>query len=174
MVVLARRSPLHQFVIQAIKNAAPRASVRVAADEAGSQAKQLSVAVPDNPPRLRHRAMGWLARIAGLEAHHPPSEPTVVTRQAAPTTSLTTYDAKQYNWSSFFCPYCDATGFVKCSSGHLACDGTVQIRSGSRFHQCFCGNAGFISGTIESFNGRQSIRRIRFYGKFSRRTVCAN
>jgi hypothetical protein len=38
-----------------------------------------------------------------------------------------------------------------------ACDGTVQIRNGKPFHQCYCGNAGFISGTIENFDGKQSM-----------------
>jgi hypothetical protein len=47
--------------------------------------------------------------------------------------------------------------FVKCSGGHLACDGTVQIRNGKPFHQCYCANAGFISGTIENFDGKQSM-----------------
>jgi hypothetical protein len=43
-----------------------------------------------------------------------------------------------------------ASGFVKCSGGHLACDGTVQIRNGRRFHQCYCGCAGFIEGSIKT------------------------
>lgn len=42
------------------------------------------------------------------------------------------------------------TGFVKCSGGHLACNGTVELRNGQRFHQCFCGEEGFIDGVIKT------------------------
>jgi hypothetical protein len=50
IVQLARRSPLHKFVVQAIKNAPLR------------------------------------------------------------------YDAGEYNWASFFCPYCNASNFIKCGA----------------------------------------------------------
>jgi hypothetical protein len=154
VIVLTRRSPFHKFVIQAVKNAPPRAAAQAAVDGTDALTKHLSVTAHD-PTLLPSRAKGWLARIAGLEGQLASSERTVA-HQSVPAPSLTTYDAEQYNWSSFFCPYCNAKGFVKCSGGHLACDAGVQIRSGSRFHQCFCGNAGFISGTIETFEGRQS------------------
>jgi hypothetical protein len=59
--------------------------------------------------------------------------------------------ADEYNWSGFSCPYCNASSFVQGGCGHLACDGTAELRNGQRFHQCFCGHAGFIIGTIKNF-----------------------
>jgi hypothetical protein len=105
------------------------------------------------------RARGWWARIASFKGETVSNE-RAVTHHPEPTPPLMTYSAEHYNWSSFFCPYCNAQGFIKCMGGHLACDGSVQIRSRGRFHQCFCGNAGFISGTIESFKGTQSTMTI--------------
>jgi hypothetical protein len=155
VVVLARRSPLHQFVIHAIKNAAPPASGPVSANE-GSQ-HHPSVAAPSSSASLPPpRATGWLTRITNLKGHRAAIERSAVARHPAPAHSLTTYDAKEYNWSSFLCPYCRAAGFVKCGGGHLACDGSVQVRNGGRFHLCFCGNAGYIFGTIESISGTAS------------------
>lgn len=156
VVVLARRSPLHQFVIHSIKNAAPRASGPASADDKGLQVNQLSVPAANTSALLPHRATGWLACIQNFKDHYASTQRSTVARHAAPAQSVTTYDAKEYNWSSFFCPYCNATGFVKCTGRHLACDGGVQIRNGSRFHQCFCGNAGVISGMIESYEGKRS------------------
>jgi hypothetical protein len=73
-----------------------------------------------------------------------PKEPT-----AGMTVPVATYNIGEYNWSGFSCPYCSASRFVDCpgQGGHLACDGTAELRNGRRFHQCFCGEAGFISGT---------------------------
>jgi hypothetical protein len=65
------------------------------------------------------------------------------------------YDADEYNWSGFFCPYCNASSFVSCAGGHLACDGTIQIRKGGRFHQCFCGHAAFVSGTMKALESKR-------------------
>jgi hypothetical protein len=79
-------------------------------------------------------------------------------RQTPIAVSTSTNDADEYNWSGFSCPYCDAPGFVSCAGGHLACDGTIQVRKGGRFHQCFCGHAAFIVGTIKTFeNERLSV-----------------
>jgi hypothetical protein len=69
--------------------------------------------------------------------------------------NLLRYDATEYNWASFFCPYCNASNFIKCGAGHLVCDSSVQIRNGRRFHQCFCGNAGFIEGVIKTIEANQ-------------------
>jgi hypothetical protein len=65
------------------------------------------------------------------------------------TAPVATYNIGEYNWSGFSCPYCSASSFVACpgQGGHLACDGTAELRNGRRFHQCFCGEAGFISST---------------------------
>jgi hypothetical protein len=71
------------------------------------------------------------------------------------TAGTAQHDANEYNWESFLCPYCDASSFIKCSGGHLACDGTVQMRNGRRFHQCYCGSAGFIEGAIKSIEANQ-------------------
>src|ERR1700694_3782918 len=65
------------------------------------------------------------------------------------------YAADEYNWSGFFCPYCNASSFVSCAGGHLACDGTIQIRKGGRFHQCFCGHAAFINGTMKEIESKR-------------------
>jgi MASE1 protein len=69
--------------------------------------------------------------------------------------SVTTNDASEYNWSGFFCPYCNAPSFVSCGGGHLSCDGTVEIRNGRPFRQCFCGHAAFISGNIKTFESER-------------------
>jgi hypothetical protein len=69
-------------------------------------------------------------------------------------------DANEYNWTSFFCPYCSATSFVQCRGGHFACDGTVEIRSGRPFHQCFCGTCGFLEGTIKTIEATRSIFQV--------------
>jgi hypothetical protein len=79
-------------------------------------------------------------------------------RQTPIAVSTGTNSADEYNWSGFSCPYCDAPGFVSCAGGHLAYDGTIQVRKGGRFHQCFCGHAAFIVGTIKTFeNERLSV-----------------
>jgi hypothetical protein len=31
----------------------------------------------------------------------------------------------------------------------------VELRNGRRFHQCFCGDAGFIDGLIKTFEGKR-------------------
>jgi hypothetical protein len=50
----------------------------------------------------------------------------------------------------------DQLGLTTAAS--LACDGTIQVRKDGRFHQCFCGRAGFISGMIKTFeNERLSV-----------------
>jgi hypothetical protein len=78
------------------------------------------------------------------------------------TTPAPMHDANEYNWNGFSCPYCGASSFVSCGGGHLACDGAVELRNGRKFHQCFCGHAGFISGTIKSLaSNRLSVEAER-------------
>ena len=87
---------------------------------------------------------GWLARIVGsksVASATPPNE-ALTGRPTPGAVSATTNDAAEYNWSGFSCPFCNAAGFVSCGGGHLACDGTIQVRKDGRFHQCFCGRAG--------------------------------
>jgi hypothetical protein len=150
IVVLSRRSPLHQFVIQAIKHAPSRQPTPGAQEDApASEAVgQVSSAHALPPARI----IGWLARITGAKAPTTANSavPQSASRSPAPSVPAS-YEAKHYNWSSFLCPYCDADSFVKCTGGHLTCDGTAQVRHGKRFHECFCGKAGFISGAIEAF-----------------------
>jgi hypothetical protein len=98
---------------------------------------------------------GWLARISGRFAA--PSSRRETSGERSPTASPVSqqHDASKYNWSGFSCPYCGASSFVKCSSGHLACDGAAEMRNDRRFHRCFCGHSGYIGGHIQSFNDRR-------------------
>ena len=90
---------------------------------------------------------GYQTTSSSKAAVAPNDQPTVTTDAAA------THDADEYNWSGFSCPYCSASSFVSGACGHLTCNGTNELRNGRYFHQCFCGHAGFISGTIKSFKG---------------------
>jgi hypothetical protein len=103
---------------------------------------------------------GWLAKITGRKTSVIPATP----RMAAPAAKedlpgtmapATTHDATSYNWSGFSCPYCSSSSFVRCAGGHLACDGTAELRNGRRFHQCFCGEAGFINGVIQTIDDKR-------------------
>jgi transcription elongation factor Elf1 len=160
-VIGSRRSPLHKFTVQKIEKAIPKATDPL---EAGSpySSPQLGPrnALPALPPAATG-VVGWLARIVGRKTDVVPSKPISEVPNAQRTTaaiSATTNDADEYNWSGFFCPYCNAAGFVSCGGGHLACDGTIQVRKDGRFHQCFCGRAGFISGMIKTYkNERLSV-----------------
>jgi EF hand len=71
------------------------------------------------------------------------------------TPPVAAHSINEYNWSGFSCPYCSASNFVSCSGGHLACDGTAELRDGRRFRQCFCGQAGFITGTMNTVEGKR-------------------
>ena len=92
---------------------------------------------------------------AGLPAKVSRSASIAEQVATSPMSKPLSYDANEYNWASFFCPYCKASNIIKCGAGHLVCDSTVEMRNGRRFHQCFCGNAGFIEGTIKSFEATQ-------------------
>jgi hypothetical protein len=155
IIQLMRRSPLHKFVVQGIKDATPRPHPS-ANEERG--AVQKSTKAVDNQDtasdQLTSRKPGrWLARLfetVGL----PPISSTSMSA-ATPASNLLSYDAHEYNWTSFLCPYCGASGFIQCATGPLVCDGTIEIRNGRRFYQCFCGSAGFIDGTIKTFEAKQ-------------------
>ncbi len=157
-VILSRRSPLHKFVVQKTNKVTVEASRPARAEQCSSSqqpvlkadASPLSLAAP--------RVGGWLARIMGRKV---PPHPAVPKNQATiiPAPAVT-YDADEYNWSGFSCPYCSASSFVSGACGHLACNGTAELRNGRHFHQCFCGHAGFISGTIKTFEStRLSVER---------------
>jgi len=157
-VISSRRSPLHKFTVQKVEKAVAKATGPF---ETGSP-KSSSQSGPRNaPPALppaAPRVAGWLAWMVGRKTEVVLTKPL----SEAPKDQLTgaaisvaTSDADEFNWSGLFCPYCAASSFVSCRGGHLACDGTVQVRKDGRFHQCFCGRAGFISGMIKTFENER-------------------
>jgi hypothetical protein len=156
--VSSRRSPLHKFIIQKITKPAPE--VRQPADaESLSVAQQLALETGARSlPLPSPRAGGWLSRLTGrkpVSSRSVPPPGASEDRQADTTPPVAAHSMDEYNWNGFSCPYCSAAGFVSCSGGHLACDGTAKLRDGRRFHQCFCGRAGFISGTIKTVESRR-------------------
>jgi hypothetical protein len=164
IVQLARRSPLHKFVIHGIKDApAPsRSSGEVGSTSVSTEADSEKAMIPNQrsdaprpsrPAVLLSRLFGKAVQAASPTQH---SEDGVTKADSKAKLYPTRHDASDYNWSSFFCPYCNATSFIRCHGGHFACDGTVQIRSGRRFHQCFCRGAGFIEGAIKSFEVKET------------------
>jgi hypothetical protein len=158
IVQLSRRSPLHKFVVQGIKHAPPRPTQPIKEERhAPPQATEAVENQSASLGRLTGPKPGrWLARVFGKTG--PPATCSSASIAEPVTTSpsnLLRYDATEYNWASFFCPYCNASNFIKCGAGHLVCDSTVEMRNGRRFHQCFCGNAGFIEGTITTIEANQ-------------------
>lgn len=164
VVQLSRRSPLHKFVIQGIKNAAPRPSEASRETGSASRRETLGSSNTSTPQLTGPKSGGWLAHLFGKAADlgattsSPPATSNPEASSQPPTPIR--HDANEYNWASFLCPYCNASGFVQCGGGHLACDGTAELRSGRRFHQCFCGNAGFIEGTIKTFDANHSTLQV--------------
>jgi hypothetical protein len=159
-VISSRRSPLHKFTVQKVEKALPKATSPL---ETGSPKSPPQPGPRNGPPALPPATpgvVGWLARIVGRKTDVVSSKPIseVTNDQRTTAISAATNDADEYNWSGFFCPYCSASSFVSCGGGHLACDGTIQVRKDGRFHQCFCGRAGFIRGMIKTFeNERLSV-----------------
>jgi transcription elongation factor Elf1 len=158
VVQLSRRSPLHKFVVQGIKNAPPPPGKSTQGTMSAAPTAAMESGHP-SPQRLSGPGPGrWLANLFGNAAPVPPSRSgAVADSKVSQTPAPISHDANQYNWASFFCPYCNATNFVQCAGGHFACDGSIEVRSGRRFHQCFCGNAGFIEGTIKTIQSNSSI-----------------
>jgi hypothetical protein len=154
-VISARRSPLHKFVIQEIKRFPTAAAEREVEQRPSSQKPAATAAETPSLPPASTRVGGWLARFVGGRKSIAPREQTATTPKQGVSGPKSAHNAEQYNWSGFSCPYCSATSFVSCSGGHLACDGSAQLRGGRRFHQCFCGSAGFITGTIKSVEGKR-------------------
>jgi hypothetical protein len=160
IVQLMRRSPLHKFVVQGIKNAPPRTSQSLEED-LSTPASKIEAIESQNAPldRITGAKPGrWLARMFGMGGVPTiPDSVSIVEKVTSPVPAPNSlrFDANEYNWTSFFCPYCNASSFIKCGVGHLVCDSTIEMRNGRRFHQCFCGNAGFIEGTIKIFEANQ-------------------
>ena len=161
VVQLSRRSPFHKFVVQAIKNAPPRPSKPSEKSVPTAQKEAFESSNSSTHQITEPKSGRWLAILFGKAAAigATTSSPVGISDVEATrsTPAPIRHDANEYNWTSFFCPYCTATGFIKCQGGHFACDGTAEIRSARRFHQCFCGNAGFIEGTIKTIEANQSI-----------------
>jgi hypothetical protein len=160
-VISSRRSPLHKFVIQKINRAADGASRPAEAERFSSSQKNGLVAGAPPVPLAAPRGGGWLARIVAAVVPSMPLHQAMpedqATRAPAPAAR---HNADEYNWSGFYCPYCGASSFVSGACGHLACNGTAELKNGRHFHQCFCGHAGFISGTINAFEGKRlSVER---------------
>lgn len=177
VIQLTRRSPLHKFVIHSVKDAPVTTGSpdQVGTTSTSAQANSQKAMIPSqrsdkpwpSPSALLSSLFG-----KGLEVASPARDFENGLTEANNDASLypTSHDASEYNWSSFFCPYCNATNFVRCSGGHFACDGTVQIRSGRRFHQCFCGSAGFIEGAIKSFDAKEATLNLDAVSPNPRRT----
>jgi transcription elongation factor Elf1 len=157
-VVSSRRSPRHKFVIQKI--------TKPTSNEASPSSETPVAVVPQSAvegigplPVAAPKTGGWLSLLTGRKAVVTASVQTSVVPQDRPADRamphMTQHSMDEYNWTGFSCPYCSAPSFVSCSGGHLACDGTAKVRSGRRFHQCFCGQAGFISGTIRTVESRR-------------------
>jgi hypothetical protein len=157
-VISSRRSPLHKFVIQKITTPLPEAG-RPADAESPAPAQQPALDTATERmslagPKLR----GWLSRLTGRKAVSSlaTSSPGLSKEtQVGEGSTTAAHSIEEYNWSGFSCPYCGASNFVSCGGGHLACDGTATLRDGRRFHQCFCGQAGFISGSIQRVESRR-------------------
>ena len=153
-VISSRRSPLHKFLLKVIERAAP-------APSPSREASTRNAVVHSSQMRGSYLSR-WLTLIRKRKGRAVvPSVPAPAPRQEtfAPTALTTKHDANEYNWAGFSCPYCSASSFVRCGAGHLACDGMVEVRNGRDFYQCFCGEAGLISGTIKSFEAKQSSAR---------------
>ena len=157
IVQFSRRSPLHRFVIQGLKQAPPR-QTQASVNPAPITSDERLISGVDAAPRLpRPKSTSLLARLFGksaevVSANTPPAPATSsvpdTAGQKLPTPS--SHDASDYNWASFFCPYCQASGVIRCSGGHFTCDGTAELRNGQRFFRCFCGNAGLIAGQFKT------------------------
>jgi len=155
-VISSRRSPLHKFVVQRIMKPMPETIDATVADPPSSSRQQAlrSDALPLLPPVAR--GGGWLTRIVGRIVEvmaSVPSAPVSTNHEANTIIPASTYDMDDYNWSGFSCPYCSASNIVSCPGGHLTCNGSVKLRNGRRFYQCFCGQAEFISGAIRTVEG---------------------
>jgi len=154
-VISSRRSPHHTFTIQSIKKigTAMRSPEEEQPSNPQSQAVTSTSAAPLLPPSTSNVG-GLLTRLLGRtpKVVATPPRPDSLKEQAldAPAIPRATYNADEYNWSGFSCPYCGASSFVSCRGGHLACDGSSSLRNGQKFHQCFCGHAGIITGTIKT------------------------
>jgi hypothetical protein len=157
-VISSRRSPLHKFVIQATNKAAQK-STHPQKAKTPSSSPQLAAKATPALPGAGSKIGGWLvglirSKAADLAAATT-SEVAGKDRSSDIKAAAASYAADEYNWSGFVCPYCDSASFVSCRGGHLACQGTVENRNGGLFHQCFCGQAGFVTGTMKTLESKR-------------------
>jgi hypothetical protein len=157
-VISSRRSPLHKFVIQKITRPAPDAPSTAGRDSVSATQQPAIDTAPEPIALADPKGRGWLSRLTGRKVVSDPAiRPSSVSKDPQVVTSppVAAHNIEEYNWSGFSCPYCGASSFVSCGGGHLACDGTATLRDGRRFHQCFCGQAGFISGSIKTVESKR-------------------
>ncbi len=163
MVIFFRKSPLHQFVIEAINRAAGTSTNGSAESSLPSANAAVPNSAASSPQLPGPKQAGWLARLAAqvLPSIHSSTRPPSPGEQPTATSiPVSADDITEYNWSGFCCPYCAASSFIRCGRGHLVCDGTVELKSGGRFHRCFCGNAGFLAGTIQAVEAERRSMEI--------------
>ena len=157
-VISSRRSPLHKFVVQQIRKAVPAATPTSEAEPTSSSQHPSLKAVARPLPLAAPKVGGWLARIVSRKVDIGFSIPRRAVPKIEPSGTIApvaTHNAEEYNWAGFSCPYCSASSFVSGACGHLACDGSAELRNGRRFHKCFCGHAGFISGIIKTLESKR-------------------
>jgi hypothetical protein len=161
MVISSRRSSLHKFVIKEIARRAPPGSGPSVETSPTSPPLPAQNDAAHSVKLAAPKLGGWLARIAGrkvgADSTPPGAAPTSTQDPADSAFPVIAHDAGEYNWSGFSCPYCRATGFVSCGGGHLVCDGATELRTGRRFHQCFCGHAGYIEGSIKTCSAHHHV-----------------
>ena len=126
-----------------------RAAPAEAEQSSSSQQASLNAGAPP-VPLAAPTVGGWLARIVGrkselvLRRHLPPCQR--IKRPARRFPAPRTMPMNTIGLD-FLVPIVTLPVLSRCSGGHLSCDGTAEVRNGRRFHQCFCGNAAFISET---------------------------
>ncbi|SRR5258708_780577 len=121
-------------------------------------AKSTSAArsLPPSPSRVGRLVARFLGREPKIVTAAPRPDSSKEQASGAPIIPRMTYNADEYNWSGFSCPYCSACSFVCCGGcSRFACDGSSELRNGQKFYQCFCGHAGFIQGTIKTVESKR-------------------
>lgn len=171
VVQFSRRSPLHRFVVQGLKQAPPRPSKASTNPALSPSDVQLVTPAGAASQLPKPKSTSLLARLFGKSTEVVPASsspaPALKSVPDAAGQKLVrprSHDAADYNWASFFCPYCQSTGVIRCSGGHFTCDGTAELRNGQRFFRCFCGGAGFIAGqfkTVEAVDTSMAVEADR-------------
>jgi predicted RNA-binding Zn-ribbon protein involved in translation (DUF1610 family) len=141
-VILSRRSKQHPFVIEKIRRPMPAAESPL-----GQSAPVTSKSMVD-PESASMRLRGSLTRL--LDRFVGSSSPPAMSSggSSSPVESVSPgdqHDAGDYNWSGFSCPYCGDVSFVRCSGGHLVCQGPPRCAT--------------IVGSIAAFAAEQAISK---------------